>query len=420
VPTPLDYLLDASAVRAVFRPIVERETKEVVAYDALPQGPVGSELEDASALFDAARAEGRLRELDWAFRRAALEDSLAAGVRPPLSLFLRVEADALHESVPEELAGPWERARRDLSIVLEFSERALLERPAELLRTATRVRELGWGVALGGVGASLRCLALMPLLRPDTVRLDLALVERRSASEFARISTAVSAYAEHTGAIILADGVETDDHLAEAAALGATLAGGPRLGASGPLPSPLPKPTLPVTQLAPPPRHGGSTPMEILVGGHAPRRASKDLLLAMTHHLEGQAAALGEGAIVLSTFEGPEHFGRRTSDRYEEMARHSALVAALGPRFGTQPAPGVRGAALETGDPIATQWTVIVVGQHFAAALASQAVDAGLGPQRTFEFVLTYDRKRVTEAAAAVMARLAPLSVRPVDAAAAA
>ena len=114
----------------------------------------------------------------------------------------------------------------ELRVVLEITERALGARPAELLRTVERVRALGWGVALDDVGAETMSLAFMPLLRPDVVKLDLRLVQERPGPAIAEIMNAVNAYAEQTGAVVLAEGIETEAHLAMARALGAT----PRAG----------------------------------------------------------------------------------------------------------------------------------------------------------------------------------------------
>ena len=61
-----------------------------------------------------------------------------------------------------------------LQVVVEITERALASRPAELLRTAERIRELGWAIALDDVGAETASLAFMALLRPEVVKLDLA------------------------------------------------------------------------------------------------------------------------------------------------------------------------------------------------------------------------------------------------------
>src|SRR4051794_40500449 len=217
----------------MFQPIVELDSGAVVAYEALARGPVG-ELERPDALFAAARTAGRLAELDAACRTAAFRGAVAAGLLAPLCLFVNVEPEVLDTAPLTELLAIAEEAPGHLRVVLEITERALAARPAELLRTVERVRSVGWGVAVDDVGVEAMSLAFLPLLRPDVVKLDLRLVQERPGPAIAEIMNAVNAYAERTGARVLAEGIETDAHLATARALGATLGQGWLFGRPGP------------------------------------------------------------------------------------------------------------------------------------------------------------------------------------------
>jgi EAL domain-containing protein (putative c-di-GMP-specific phosphodiesterase class I) len=181
----IDDVLRDGMVHSVFQPIVELDTGRVVAYEALARGPQGP-LERPDRLFAAARAAGRLAELDAACRSAALTGALEAGLRAPLTLFVNVEPEVLDRAPMDELLSIAQRAPGGLRVVLEITERALATRPAELLRTVERVRAVGWGVAVDDVGAEAMSLAFMPLLRPDVVKLDLSLVQGRPGPVIAR------------------------------------------------------------------------------------------------------------------------------------------------------------------------------------------------------------------------------------------
>jgi DICT domain-containing protein len=149
-----------------------------------------------------------------------------------------------------------------------------------------------------------------------------------------------------------------------------------------------------------------------LVREHRPvRRGDKELLIALSLQLEQQAAALGETALIVSAFQSEERFTPLTRRRYTMLAADAAFVAALGVGMPAEPAPGVRGADLDADDPLLGEWSVAVLGPHFAAALV--AIDLGdTGPEneRRFDFTLTYDRDLVTEAATALMRRIQPLT----------
>src|SRR4029453_1949773 len=130
-----------------YQPVVDLERRTVVGYEALCRGAAGSQLEPPLELFAAARRAARLNETDWACRRASLRGARQAGLRAPLKLFINVEPSALGGESPERMAGLSEDALREVDLVVEFTERAITESPAELLRSINRGRHLGGAVA---------------------------------------------------------------------------------------------------------------------------------------------------------------------------------------------------------------------------------------------------------------------------------
>ena len=229
----LRRVLASGGLRAVYQPIVDLDTQLPVAYEALARGPQGSPLESPAALFGQAAAGGLVAELDRAARCAAVAGALAAGLRPPHTLFLNVEPSAV--GGPDPLLG---REAGELRVVVELTERALAERPAEVLAAVRWLRERGCGIALDDVGVDERSLALMPFLAPDVIKLDMSLIqERRPSPTTARVLNAVAAEAERSGATLLAEGIETEAHLARARAVGATLGQGWYFGRPGELPA---------------------------------------------------------------------------------------------------------------------------------------------------------------------------------------
>jgi diguanylate cyclase (GGDEF)-like protein/PAS domain S-box-containing protein len=401
----LSEALALGGVRSVFQPIVDLTTREPVAYEALARGPEGSALERPDLLFRAARGAGRLGELDWACRLAAVRGGRAAGLTASRALFVNVEPDALDAPCPAALADDWSQAAHELRPVLEITERALTAQPAELLRAAREVRERGWALALDDVGADTRSLALMPLLRPDVIKLDLRLVQEQPGAEVAEIVNAVNAERERTGALILAEGIETEQHLEAALSLGATLGQGWLFGRPGALDSP----SVPGLGLAGAPALDvdAPTPYATVESARPTRPGGKRLLLALSMQLEQQAMALGSGAVVISAFQSAERFTARTRRRYTALAADAAFVGALGVGMEAEPAPGVRGATLPDDDPLLGEWSIAVLGPHFAGALvALDRGDGGPEMERSFDFALTYDRDLVIAAANSLLTRV--------------
>lgn len=399
----LDPILHEGGVRTLFQPIVDLGSGETAGFEALARGPAGSELEPPGDLFAAARAAGRLAELDWLCRVTAARTAVALGLTAPLTVFVNVEPDTLHVAPPAGI-DPEEFVHAELRIAVELTERSLTAQPAALVAAALRIRELGWGVALDDVGADPRSLALLPVLSADVVKLDLRLVQERPDRDVAAVANAVNAYAERTGTTILAEGIETEQHLEIARSLGATLGQGWLLGRPTAEPV-VERPERPVAFPRQISDGGSETPYEIAARIRPPAIAAPDLLLSYSTHLELQAGGLPEAPILLSCFQTAERFTPAVAVRYSRLGARLPFVAALGRDMPEEPAEAVFGSGLEDGDPLVEQWAVVVLGPHFAGALVAREADP---ERRRFHFVLTYNRPVVAIIARNLMRRLSP------------
>ncbi|MCZ2826863.1 MULTISPECIES: diguanylate cyclase domain-containing protein [unclassified Modestobacter] len=406
---------EGHAVRSLFQPIVDLSDGALVAVEALSRGGAGSP-ESPTELFAAAAAAGTTAALDTACLRAAL-CGVATGAEPT-TLFVNIEPATLSTLSRSDLAELEELTPAGVQVVLEVTERDLLERPADLLRGARGAREIGWRVALDDVGAEPAGLALVSFLRPDVIKLDLALVRGRTSLQAAAVVNAVRADAERSGALVLAEGIETEEHLERALAMGARLGQGWMFGRPGELPTTGMR-ALPLRPL--PPAHGAGvpapvTPFAVLAAASEPQRAGIPLLASMTRQVERQALLLDEQTVVLANFQHADLMSARTCRRYETLGRLTALTAVTGAGMPDEPAPGVVGTALDADDPLTDQWVVTVVSPHFAAALAAREVPLDERGDRTgsgaagrrLDYVLTYDRPRVLEAAGLLLEKTRP------------
>jgi len=391
------------ALRTVYQPIVDIESGCPVAFEALVRGPRGSALESPGALFTAARRHGLLVELDERCRESAVAGAHAAGLRTPL--FVNVEPDALRAGGVEplrRLVAAWDTSAH---LVLEVTERALTERPSDLLYFIGAARELGLRIALDDVGVDPRSLALMPLVAPDVIKLDMALVHDAPSPHTAAVLTAVAAECERSGALLLAEGVEHEGHRRRAGALGASLVQGWLFGRPGPLPRDIRADVLPALPPSPSP---APTPFAAVAPHRPTRHADWRFLLEISHLLEDRARSLGREAVVLGAFQRARRFTPPTAVRYAALARSAALVAAVGVGLSAEPAPGVRGADLHADHPLGGEWSVVVLGPHFAGALVARETGLRVDGARTFEYAVTHDRPLVVAAARSLMTTILP------------
>ncbi len=355
----LERIFDVEQIRPGYQSIVALEHGDVVGAEALARWPglgIGPD-----AAFEHARRTGRVEELDTKCQRAAVEGLRGSDLPEGFKVFVNVEPGMSVGALTERSTGP--------RLIAEITERALMHNPAELLRSLREVRDRGCGIALDDVGAVPDSLALLPFLAPDVIKLDISLVQQWPDAGQARVLTAVAAYAERSGATILAEGIETEVHLRQALALGATLGQGWYFSRPGPLGTYLP-PHQAIPLLDAPICTSG-TAFELL----DPRRVrigTKGLLLSMSRHIEQQGLSLQTPPLVLGAFQSASRFTPATAARYQDLAERCPLVVALGAGMSTNPAKGVRGASLAPRDPLRGEWTVIIVGAHYTGALIAK------------------------------------------------
>jgi EAL domain-containing protein (putative c-di-GMP-specific phosphodiesterase class I) len=110
---------------------------------------------------------------------------------------------------------PWDRT------VSEVSERTpILNLPA-VWALRDRGRERGLRYALDDVGAGYAGLAALALLAPDYVKIDMAIVRDCDSDPTKQaVIAALIQYAKRSGALVIAEGVETDSELLMVRGLG--------------------------------------------------------------------------------------------------------------------------------------------------------------------------------------------------------
>lgn len=307
----------------------------------------------------------------------------------------------MHEAIVE-------RADRELRIVLEVTEQAIVDRPANLLRLVDWARSRSWGIALDDVGADPDSLAIMPFLEPDVVKLDLRLVHEQSSPEVGNLVSAVLAQAERTGAQIVAEGIENDAHKSTALALGATLGQGWLFGRPAAPPDPMPVLTRAIELQRLPPDGAQVTPFSIVRATRPLRRGSKQLLVELSSHLEEQAVSWHDNPVIISTFGPDEPLLPEFFERYAVLADQGSFVAVIGADVPDRVdagrgriVGGVHVADLADGHRLGEEWSVIVVGRHYAGALVARRV-----ADDVYDFAVTHDRRLTVEAGRSLLRRL--------------
>ncbi len=207
-------LLEEAAVTAAFQPMLSLEDGSVFAFEALARPEPGLGLAGPGEAFDVAIAIGRAAELDDLCRRAIFAD---AHLLPDGALlFVNVAPQALDG---EQLSGDSLIRLADAAglgrerVVLEITER-FSGRVDRVVAEATRLRSLGFKLALDDVGAGNSGLEMLRDLAVDYVKIDRQVVSRAMTDPSARaVLTSVATFSRETGAYVIAEGIENDSML---------------------------------------------------------------------------------------------------------------------------------------------------------------------------------------------------------------
>ncbi|MCU1681819.1 MAG: hypothetical protein JWQ81_2558 [Amycolatopsis sp.] len=226
-PTP-------TIVSFAFQPLFSLHTGGVVALEALAKPGRGT----AHQLLAEARREGRLTDVDIALAADATRQE--AEHHSPLPLHLNLTAPTL--AAPAESFEPLLKAladagRRPREVVLEIGP-PFSRLPVDQICAGMRnLGELGFRMALDGLGRGDLPLTLLTSAPVDLVKLDRGLIRRLSDDDAAvAVVEALLHYTSKTSLRLVATGLETEAQLAVARRLGIRIAQGTLFAEAGPEP----------------------------------------------------------------------------------------------------------------------------------------------------------------------------------------
>ncbi len=211
--TAIQRVIDARDVRVVYQPVVDLQTGEVFAYEALVR-PNAPEFKNPLDLFAAAvehRATGALG-------RMIRELSVERCTEHPL--FLNVHPAELNEGFIVQPDDPIFNHASD--VYIEITEGVPLSHFALCQNMLSEVRGRGVYLVVDDLGAGYSNLAYIADLHPKVVKLDRELITNlRETSRRFTLVRAIVVLCRDLGAMVVAEGIETAEELAAVKAAGA-------------------------------------------------------------------------------------------------------------------------------------------------------------------------------------------------------
>jgi EAL domain-containing protein (putative c-di-GMP-specific phosphodiesterase class I) len=367
------------AVRPHFQPLLWLDDLSLAGYESLARGPAGSPFEYPRELFAAARAAGVVIDLDAVITRRSIEALDAVDWPAELTLFGNLDPDAIAVGSPGPATAQIlaRAAAEGTRIVMEITERALMDRPRELLRAIDVVRALGWGIAMDDVGAEEDALTMLPILVPDVVKLDMSLLHAPFDAHAARVSGTARAYCDRTGALMVCEGVETERDEARARALGADLVQGFRYGRPAPLPATVTgRVGRPIALL-----DRGVTEVSALaerLASVAPAELPGAQIVLLAREALTAVAGHTSAALVVATAPAIDLIPSSYLDALTTAAPHCSQVTLIAAGCVREPAPGVRGVNASAAHALGSPWSITAIGPTMAVSILSEPLAADL------------------------------------------
>jgi len=190
-----------------FQPIVDSPQRGIVGYEALVRSNE-LRLETPELLLSAAERLGRMTELGRRVREV-IASNIARAPDGAL-IFVNLNPTELNdEQLYSPSSGLAARARR---VVFEVTERSALEKVVGLRDKTKTLRELGFRIAVGELGAGHAGLSNFIRLEPDIVKLDMSLIRGidDSPNKQILVRSMISVCSEELGMQVVCEGVETE------------------------------------------------------------------------------------------------------------------------------------------------------------------------------------------------------------------
>ncbi len=208
----LETVMVGELLTCVFQPIVSLKDFHAIGFELLSRGPRESELHRPDALFEVARDEGRVTELDRLCRRTASRagedlppDCLRFVNTEPLTMFLHSHGD----SFVQEFVDVTPSSLRGLTVI-EITENSVIDDFDRMRDIVRKLRAHGFRIAIDDAGAGYAGLQTMVEIEPDFIKLDMSLIRGVDTSIVKqRLVKTLRDFCREAAITLIAEGIET-------------------------------------------------------------------------------------------------------------------------------------------------------------------------------------------------------------------
>lgn len=209
--TDIEKIIVNKNLFSVFQPIIDLHNPKVIGLEGLIRGPVDSQFHKPLSLFESARKSNLVQEFECIAKQVVLDGF--SKIKFEGKLFLNVSLDVLlHQDFEtnETLAFVKAHGLKPNQVVIEITE-SVPASDYQLLREAAECyKSTGFEIAIDDLGEGFSGLRLWSELRPNYVKIDKHFIQNIhiDAVKFQFVKS-IQEIAEKSGALVIAEGIET-------------------------------------------------------------------------------------------------------------------------------------------------------------------------------------------------------------------
>lgn len=223
----LKHIIDEKAIEVHYQPIVSMIKKSIVGLEGLSRGVIGNELVDPLPLFKKASKEKQNVYLDRICREKVVENFIEVYSKyKDLLLFVNIDCSTL----TDEIVGSGFLTKlvskyniKPENIVIEIVESKVANVQA-LNKFVNTYRSQGFLIALDDMGSGRSNLDRIIIVKPDIIKIDRSIVKDIHLDYYKQeVFRSLVSLSKTLGAMIVAEGIETEEEAIIAVELGADM-----------------------------------------------------------------------------------------------------------------------------------------------------------------------------------------------------
>ena len=206
----LQEIISSNKLRSVFQPIISLQNGDVIGYEALTRGPKDSKYLNPEILFDEAKTQNLLWDLEITCRKNSIKTF--SKHNSDKLLFINIDPAVLKDNhfikgFTKEILAKYNIS--PMSLIFEITEKTSIDDYENFSEVIDYYKRQGYKIAIDDVGTGYSGLTTIAKTRPNYIKMDMSLITNVTRDNFKKsIIKAFVEFANSTNTKVIAEGIE--------------------------------------------------------------------------------------------------------------------------------------------------------------------------------------------------------------------